>query len=196
MAGALIFLVYDNKFILPWLVLWQVGTVAYFAIPLAMCIVELTYFRWFMMTWLPQWGKELPAARQAVREFWEQGFGREIAFLFPQVKDLALRIWDWGHDFVQRRMKRVPERKERWITRLFRGALALVRIGPQFMVYGELVTLGVIPFGWLLGIPLCRTSKVRFGFAVLVITNMAATALFAAFGYGPLYGLFRLFGWV
>lgn len=195
MAGALFFLIYDNKFLLPWLVLWRVGPVAYFALPMAMCVVELAYFNWFF-GWLGRWGKELPAARQAVDEFWQQGFGREVAELFPEVKSLVLRIWDWGHGFVQSRLQAPGNGSERWLARTVKGILKVLAISPKFIVYTELITLGIVPFGWVIGIPICRTGKARFGFAVLVLANMLSTALLAALGYGPFYGLFKLLGWL
>lgn len=195
MVGALVFLIYDNKLILPWLVLWKVGPIAYFAIPLALCVVELLYFKWFM-GWLGRWGKDLPTARQAVSEFWQQGFAGEVALLFPQVKQLVLRIWDWGHTFVQRRLGSSPGRKDRWLARVIHGFPTFLRIGPKFIVYAELVTLGFVPFGWVVGIPLARTSRIRYGFTALVAANMVSTALMAVVGYGPFFGLFKLLGWL
>src|SRR3989304_6140645 len=101
---------------------------------MVMWVVELSYFNWFI-GWLRRWGKEIPAARQAVDEFWKQGFGKEIAVLFPQMKALALRIWDWIHAFVQGRIQTSATKQDRWLARTVKGILKVRAVRPRFVGY-------------------------------------------------------------
>jgi hypothetical protein len=186
MALAAFFIFFDNRFLLPWLPLLGGGDGVYYGVPLLMCAVELTYWYWFL-GWFPRWSVQRELPQEYSQEFLDR-----ILRLWPQLRDIAVGSWKWLDAFVRAKLFEDGPRRRRWGTILLKA----IKGGSWVLVYLWIAILGVLPLGWLVAIPICRTHRVRFGFSVLLVSAMLSTAMIAWLGYGPITWLWHRTGCV
>ena len=131
--------------------------------------------------------------RETAQEYWlEYQFRERVLALWPQLKELGLSSWRWIDGFVRRKLFTDGPRRRR----LGNILLTTIRGGSRVMVYVWILAFGVIPLGWLIAIPICRTHKVRLGFTTLLVSSVLSTLCVAALGYHPLSWLWRSIGWL
>ena len=167
---AILCLLYDNKVIIPVLYAMEVPVRWYYAIPLVLAGVELIYWNWFI-GWFAHWVKEQEQAREAFEKFWTKKFGGRIS-------RLARQIHAWAVKFL----KEMLDGDGHWQGWKGRLAVWCVTKLPKIMAYPLMVLLGMVPAGWLIGIPLCRSNKIPFGFTTLLLSCLFHNWLLAYFG--------------
>lgn len=189
-VAALLFLCSVDVVVMPLMSLIGIAGVALFLVAVSAASAEVAYWYWYA-GWLGRNLVKTEPVQRTAHDFTDRGFTGEFEGLWRGIREFGNDARDWLIEHATHKMAvDTPLKRE-----MLDSALGIISTTHVWMMYPMMIGLGLMPYGWLFAILLCRAHRVRGAFVLFMLFNALKTyALGVAYVWLPLW--FKLGAWL